>query len=127
MTGREADRTRLNDFESLSPQFRIPHGRSLVKRARRLLSAVDAPAADLIVGDFNLTRGSAALRHFAPNHRHAFDLAGSGYGVSYHRRWPLYHIDHVLVAPGVSVQAYRLFDPGRRHHYIQQVIIAAED
>jgi hypothetical protein len=66
-------------------------------RARQLIESADAPPPDVIVGDFNMTRGSAALRSIAPEMRHAFEEGGHGYGATYHQCFPLYHIDHVLL------------------------------
>ncbi|MHC4989904.1 MAG: endonuclease/exonuclease/phosphatase family protein, partial [Planctomycetota bacterium] len=92
-------------------------------RARELLAQKGALEPQVIIGDFNMTRGSASLRRFAPNHRHAFELAGRGYGATYRRRWPMLHIDHALVAPGVKVAAYRLRDPGVGEHRMQRLVL----
>jgi endonuclease/exonuclease/phosphatase family metal-dependent hydrolase len=69
----------------------------LAATARRLIDEATAPPPDMIVGDPNMTRGSAALRSIAPHMHHAFSEGGHGYGATYHRRFPLYHIDHILL------------------------------
>ncbi|MHC5005533.1 MAG: endonuclease/exonuclease/phosphatase family protein, partial [Planctomycetota bacterium] len=99
----------------------------IAKRARRLIEQVNAPPPDLIIGDFNMTRGSASLRRIAPGHRHAFDLAGSGYGATYPVRYPLYHIDHVLVGPGLGVADYRLIEPPVGMHRLQRFTVIAPE
>jgi hypothetical protein len=87
--------------------------------ARRFLGNTDAPTADIVIGDFNTTRGSAALSHGWPGLVHAFDRAGRGYGATFHRRWPLYHIDHLLIRPDLPLNGYELIDPGTGRHTVQ--------
>ncbi|MHC4947461.1 MAG: endonuclease/exonuclease/phosphatase family protein [Planctomycetota bacterium] len=91
----------------------------VARRARRWLDEVSAPAPDLVVGDFNMTRGGAALRTLFPDLAHAYDEGGGGYGATFHRRFPLYHIDHVLTGPRVRAASYRIVDPGVGRHRIQ--------
>ena len=78
---------------------------------------VDPP--DVIVGDFNIVRGSASLAHLFPGYRHAYDEAGRGYGASFLRSLPLYHIDNMLLGPNVRAQSYRLHYPGFGWHWVQ--------
>lgn len=92
---------------------------------RRLLDTLEIPVADLVVGDFNMTRGGAALREVAGDLDHAYDLSGSGYGATFPREHPLYHIDHVLAAPTIEVARYELFDPGISRHRAQSVTLTA--
>ncbi len=98
----------------------------VARTARRLLDQVDAPPPDVVVGDFNMTRGGAALGTLFPELEHAFDQAGRGYGATYPRALPLYHIDHTLVAPTVRATVYDLMDPGTGRHRIQVVKLKAE-
>jgi len=95
-----------------------PRGR-IARRARRLLDEVGAPPPDVVLGDFNMTRGSAAMRHLFPDLHHAFDEAGRGYGATFPRPAPLYHIDHTLLADGLRATAYELVDPGVGSHLVQ--------
>jgi hypothetical protein len=78
----------------------------LAATARRLIDSASAPPPDMIIGDFNMTRGSVSLRSIAPNMHHAFSEGGHGYGATYHRRFPLYHIDHILLDESLRCVRY---------------------
>lgn len=95
--------------------------------ARRLLDAADAAKPDIAFGDFNITRDSASLDVLFPNTRDAFDKAGHGYGASFHRRFPLYHIDHILIREGSGLRAarYDILDEGLSRHCAQKAWIVA--
>ena len=95
------------------PRFEI------AARARALLDPSGAPTPDLVVGDLNMTRGGAALAAFWPGYRHAFDEGGHGYGATFDRAWPIYHIDHVLLGEGVNCARYDIVDPGIARHRAQ--------
>ncbi|MCP3904619.1 MAG: hypothetical protein GY715_13415, partial [Planctomycetes bacterium] len=89
---------------------------AIARRVRGFLDEAGGPPPDLVVGDLNMTRGSAALDSMLPGLRHAFDLGGHGYGASFHGRFPLYHIDHVLLAGTVDCTRYDLIElPVGRH------------
>lgn len=103
----------------------------LARRVRRLL---DDPAnyggtaplqPDIVIGDFNITRGSASLAKLFPTLRHAFNEAGHGYGASFHRQFPLYHIDHILIGNQLRAIDYRLIDPQMSRHRMQVAQVAA--
>lgn len=98
---------------------------AVARRARRLLDRVVAPPPDLVVGDFNMTRGSASLREIFPGLEHAYDQAGHGYGASFHRGFPLYHIDHTFVGKRLRATSYRLVDLGMGRHLAQVVGLRA--
>lgn len=89
------------------------------KSVRRLLDTLTIPAADMIVGDFNTPRGSHSLSILFPGLHHAYDDAGRGYGASFHRAFPLYHIDHMLLAHDMQATSYELIDPGMGRHDVQ--------
>jgi hypothetical protein len=89
------------------------------RRLRRLLDSVAAGPPDIVIGDFNMTRGGAALRAAFPDLEHAYDQAGHGYGATYPRAFPLYHIDHVLLDDSLQALDYRLVNPGIGRHVIQ--------
>ena len=89
------------------------------RRLRRLLDSVAAGPPDIVIGDFNMTRGGAALRTAFPDLEHAYDQAGHGYGATYPRAFPLYHIDHVLLDDSLQALDYRLVNPGLGRHVIQ--------
>lgn len=92
--------------------------------ARALLEQSGAPAPDIVVGDFNMTRASASLAVLFPELAHAYDQAGHGYGATFPRAFPLYHLDHTLLAETVRAVDYDLVDPGIGRHRIQVVEIA---
>jgi hypothetical protein len=96
----------------------------------RFLRAADPgfPAPDIIVGDFNIPRGSASLREFlraagAPGMRDAFDLAGVGWQRTWPRRTPVWAIDQCFVSERVGVGSLRTFDPGVGGHRALEVVI----
>jgi endonuclease/exonuclease/phosphatase family metal-dependent hydrolase len=92
--------------------------------ARRLLASAAAPPPDIVVGDFNMTRGSAALKALFPRLAHAFDQAGRGYGATFRRGFPLYHLDHTLLADTVTATDYALVDLELGRHLAQRVELA---
>jgi hypothetical protein len=79
------------------------------------IAVLEPGSIDAIVGDFNITRGSASLATAFPAHREAFSQAGSGWGASFEEPWPLLHIDLLLAGPGVQVDWCRLWSVGPRH------------
>jgi endonuclease/exonuclease/phosphatase family metal-dependent hydrolase len=86
--------------------------------AARVAEAVanqDLPPLDAVLGDFNITRGSASLEAAFPGHREAFAEAGSGWGASFEEPRPLFHIDLLLAGPEVRVAWCRLWRVGPRH------------
>ncbi len=93
------------------------------KRLRELIESVATPEPDIVIGDFNMTRGGAALRTAFPDLEHAYDQAGHGYGATYPQAFPLYHIDHVLLEGSLQATDYRLVNPGVGRHVIQVVRI----
>jgi hypothetical protein len=77
--------------------------------------------ADIISGDFNITRGSASLELLVGDARDAFATAGVGWGGTYPRRLPLFPIDLTQVrAPWRAVWA-DVVDPGFERHCAQRV------
>jgi hypothetical protein len=99
---------------------RRPRG-ELARRVRSILDNVTSDPPDLVVGDFNMTRGSASLARVFPDLSHAFDEAGHGYGASFHRGLPLYHIDHMLLADTIHAVNYDLVDIGVGRHLVQVI------
>ncbi|MHC5023887.1 MAG: endonuclease/exonuclease/phosphatase family protein [Planctomycetota bacterium] len=98
----------------------------VARALRRLLAETEAPPPDVVVGDFNMTRRGAALGATFPGLRHAYDDAGAGLGATFHRRLPLYHIDHVLLNDGVRAFAYEVIDPGFGRHLVQVARIGTD-
>lgn len=76
---------------------------------------------DVALGDFNMARNSAAIELLLPGMKHAWTLAGVGWGPTFPRSLPIYHIDHVLVADWINVTRARTIDPGIGRHRLQLV------
>ena len=93
----------------------------VAERLRSLLGRADAPPPDIVIGDFNMTRGGAALRTAFPGLVHAYDQVGHGYGATFPRVLRLYHIDHVLLNDSLQALDYRLVNPGLGRHVVQVV------
>ena len=91
---------------------------------RRILDQTDSEPPDVVVGDFNMTRNSAAMTIAFPELEHAYDQAGWGYAASFHRGFPLYHIDHTLVDETLRAVDYELIDIGMGRHLVQVVKLA---
>jgi hypothetical protein len=100
---------------------------AIARTTRRLLEGSSAPPPDIVVGDFNVTRGSAALKTLFPGFSHAWDQAGRGYGATFHRAVPLYHIDHTLLADTVRARDYALIDLEAGRHLAQLVELLPTD
>lgn len=110
----------LVDLPSNTGVARMP----MAKRLRAMLDKLSLPDPDLVIGDFNIPRGSASIATLFPLMPHAFDEAGHGYGATYSRTFPLWHIDHILVSSSVYVGRYDIDDPGLSRHRMQTAWIA---
>jgi hypothetical protein len=129
----------------LEPTPQLPHGlvvhmidlpshpklgrAAIARRVRGFLDEAGGPPPDVVVGDLNMTRGSAALETMVPGLRHAFDVGGHGYGATFHRRFPLYHIDHVLLGGNVDCPRYDLvgLPVGRHRAQVAWIVDARQD
>ncbi|MHC4101720.1 MAG: hypothetical protein ACYS15_19115 [Planctomycetota bacterium] len=96
----------------------------IARAVRRMLESVAAPPPDIVVGDFNMTRGSTSMNALFPGFAHAWDQAGRGYGATFPRGFPLYHLDHTLLADTVQATDYTLVDLGIGRHLAQRVELA---
>ncbi|MCA9295711.1 MAG: hypothetical protein KC983_04325 [Phycisphaerales bacterium] len=95
------------------------------QRLRELIdSSTEEPPA-VILGDFNIQRGSASLVQVFPDHVHAFAQAGHGYGATFPRERPIYHIDHVLLRAPWRALRYDIEDPGQGRHRRQRVFLTS--
>jgi hypothetical protein len=92
---------------------------------RRMLDGVEAPPPDIVVGDFNMTHGSASLAALFPGLTHAYAQAGRGYGATFPRALPLYHLDHALLSDPFMAADYELIDLGTGRHLAQRVVVTA--
>lgn len=64
---------------------------------RKLMDEETLPL--VIAGDFNSTVHTWSYHHLARGMQDAFVEAGKGHGLTYHARYPVVRIDHVLVSP----------------------------
>ncbi|HRQ71725.1 MAG TPA: endonuclease/exonuclease/phosphatase family protein [Phycisphaerales bacterium] len=114
------------DFPSDPRRSRVANAR---QAAESISAAARFPAPDLVVGDFNITRGSHSLRLFvreaAPALRDAHAGAGRGSCGTWPRRAPLWPIDHALIGPRLRPIALRTVDPGVGSHRAVMVRVAA--
>ncbi|UCD76118.1 MAG: hypothetical protein JSV91_04185 [Phycisphaerales bacterium] len=104
---------------------KLPRART-ARQLRDLIAEADGPPPDVVVGDFNMTRNGAALGFAFPSLHHAFDDGGHGYTASYHRVFPLYHIDHILLNDSLRAVRYDLINPNLGRHCIQKAWISNE-
>lgn len=72
--------------------------------------------ADVTVGDFNITRGSASIGLVVPGAREAFAEAGVGWGGTYSRARPFLAIDQMMVAETWRAARAEVLDPGLGRH-----------
>lgn len=86
------------------------------------------PEPDLIIGDFNIPRGSASLDAITRGKSNAFDQCGVGPAASWPCKWPrtkvaifpLLHIDQMFTGPSLRAAAYALINPGSGTHRMQR-------
>ncbi|HEX8877248.1 MAG TPA: hypothetical protein VF777_10895 [Phycisphaerales bacterium] len=105
------------------------------------------PTPDLVLGDFNIPRGSRSLKNLVGDMANAYDQAGAGYTASYPRkvpfaqldgpgliglvRWmipsdvPFFHIDQAFVDPSLHATRYRTMNLGFGTHWAQFVEVQA--
>jgi len=83
------------------------------------------PAPDLIIGDFNIPRGADSLSHLRRGYPDAFEQAATGYGASWPRKWPLWHLDQAFIGPNLRAWRYELRDAGSGSHLMQVVDVTA--
>jgi len=98
--------------------------------AVELIESVEVGDLDLVIGDFNMHRGSHSMRRIvdalmpvnapgAEPARHAFSEGGTGYAATWSQRWPLWHIDHVWMAETASCSRYETPLANGHRHYPQ--------
>lgn len=99
------------------------------------------PVPDVMLGDFNIPRGSRSLKHLVGDMENAYDQAGSGYTASYPRKVPFsqldgpglfavvrffipsdvpfFHIDLAFLTPSLHATRYRVLNLGAGTHWAQ--------
>ena len=108
-----------------SNPFRSRHA-ALARFAAQVRASVDLRTVDLIVGDFNCTRGSASVHDAFLGFTDAWSVAGQGWGASWPREQPLLHIDLALVGQGLHVDRCELHDPAVGHHRLNTLSCSRE-
>ncbi len=105
------------------------------------------PLPDVIIGDFNIPRGSRSLKTLVGNMENAWDQAGMGYTASYPRKVPFkqldgpglasairlfipsdipfFHIDQAFIAPSLHATRYRTMNLGAGTHWAQFLEVQA--
>lgn len=100
---------------------------ALARQLRTMLDDADAPEVDMIVGDCNMTRGSAALRTLFPGFRDAFVNGAAGWIATFPRERPIFHIDHVLLGPKLRSTAYECAPTSFGRHRAQVAHVRGAD
>lgn len=90
---------------------------------RAQLNEMNQADPDLLLGDFNVPRGSRSLKRAFPDFRNAFAEAGSGWHGTWPREVPLWDLDQVLVGPGLAAVRYEVVTPPIGMHCIQRVVL----
>lgn len=91
----------------------------IAARAIRLLSQVESQQPDIVIGDFNMTRNSYAIKKMFPNLIDASNLGGIGLLASFPLHFPLYCIDHTLVGSELTCNSYVISNPHIGRHRVQ--------
>ena len=68
------------------------------------------PAPDIIVGDWNIPRGSWSLGALVGDLQNAYDLAGYGYDATWPRARPVWQLDNAFVSDKLRALNYRILD-----------------
>jgi hypothetical protein len=101
-----------------------PRFAALARFGALVSASVDLRTIDLVVGDFNCTRGSASVHAAFPGFTDAWTQAGQGWGASWPREQPILHIDLALVSGRMRTERAELHDPGIGHHRFQALSVA---
>lgn len=97
--------------------------RTAIERINAYDDGAGFPPPDLVVGDFNIPRGSASLGHLTRGLREAHATIGVGHAASWPRPLPMWHIDLCFAADTVRLVDYDLLDVGDAEHLVQRIEI----
>jgi len=95
----------------------------LFQTLRGHLDGLTQSEPEVLVGDFNVPRGSRSLKRAFPDHRSAFSEAGTGWSGTWPNAFPLWDLDQVLVGPGLTAVEYEVITPPHGMHRIQRVAL----
>lgn len=94
--------------------------RAIARAASKRAADAGLAPSHVVMGDFNMPRGSHSIDLIAPGYHSAADRARDrASGPTWPRARPLIQIDHALVQPGCAIHVYRTFDPGLSDHWGQ--------
>ena len=88
--------------------------------SHRIREALGDAEEDWIFGDFNCPRNAASIQQAFPHHTHAFDRSGNGPVVTWPARFPMLHLDHLLLNKGWTCLEYGTHRPGVGDHLPQR-------
>lgn len=108
----------------------------IAETALGLIASIEVGELDLVIGDFNMQRGSRSMRRIVdallppdpprrPAARHAHAEGGHGYAATWSEQLPLWHIDHAWLGPDVRCTRYDTPFASAHRHYPQIAWIAA--
>lgn len=93
------------------------------------LAMVGFPEPDVMIGDFNIPRGSWSLGVLTSGPgwttRGAFEEAGLGHAATWPLKTPLWHIDQTFLAPWLRATSYKVVNPRVGLHWMQVVEFGA--
>ena len=95
-------------------------------KVQRLLATLNTPTPDVVIGDFNMTRGSYSIEKMFPELSDASDEGGFGLLASFPMEYPLYHIDHTLIREDLYCSAFSFINPQIGRHRVQIVELRTE-
>ncbi|MBT4531324.1 MAG: hypothetical protein HOC27_08970 [Phycisphaerae bacterium] len=95
----------------------------VAQKVRDLLLNSQITPPDVVIGDFNMTRNSSAIQTMFPDLHDAADDGGVGIIGTFPMEIPIYHIDHVLLAPELHACSYECVNPHIGRHQIQVLSI----
>ena len=87
--------------------------------SHRIRQALGPCTADFVFGDFNCPRNAASMQQAFPDHTHAFDQAGNGPIVTWPARFPMLHLDHLLLNDRWTCVEYGAYRPEVGDHLPQ--------
>ncbi|XVJ60870.1 MAG: hypothetical protein HEQ23_16345 [Tepidisphaera sp.] len=84
-------------------------------------------APDLVLGDFNTPRGSRSLERLTEGLGHVYDEAGRGPFGTWPYARPIWHLDHMFIAPWLRGVVYEPLDLGGGTHRGQLADLAVRE
>lgn len=86
---------------------------------RELVELLKVVQPDVLVGDFNAPRRSRRLSDLPTGFRHAYDVAGSGWGYTWPVPVPVYSLDQCILGPAIRAVMYDIQSSQFSDHRLQ--------